>query len=70
MGWWLRGVSFEVWEVGNRGGGGTFGGGDVVAEVLFVFDALVDDAVGEEEEVGGEGEGPGAGDCCVGEGSQ
>ena len=36
----------------------------MVAEVLFVFDAVVDDAVGEEEEVGGEGEGAGAGDCC------
>lgn len=40
----------------------------MVAEVVFVFDALVDDAVGEEEEVGGEGEGPGAGDGCGGGG--
>ena len=42
----------------NEGEGGV--------EPLFVFDALVDDAVGEDEEVGGEGEGPGACYCCFG----
>lgn len=52
-------------ERGNGGEeGGTLGRVEVVAEVLFVFDAEVDDAVGEEEEVGGEGEGPGGGDGC------
>lgn len=35
---------------------------EVVADPLLVFDALVDDAVAEQEEVGGEGEGPGARD--------
>ena len=35
---------------------------EMAADPLLVFDALVDDAVAEEEEVGGEGEGPGAGD--------
>lgn len=35
---------------------------EMVADPLLVFDALVDDAVAEEEEVGGEGDGPGAGD--------
>lgn len=41
----------------------TLRGLDVVAEVLFVLNAVVDDPVGEEEKVGGEREGPGAGDC-------
>ena len=42
-----------------------FGGVDVaVADEFFGFDAAVDDAVGEVDEVGGEGEGPGAGDGC------
>ena len=41
----------------------TLWGFNVVADVLVVFYAVVDDAVGEEEKVGGEGEGPGAGDC-------
>ena len=40
--------------------------GDTVAEVFLFGDAVVDDAVGEEEEVGGEGEGPCAGYGCVG----
>ncbi len=35
---------------------------EVVADPLLVLNALVDDAVAEEEEVGGEGEGPGARD--------
>ena len=39
----------------------------MVAEVFLVFDAVVYDAVGEDEQVGGEGEGPGAGDGCCDE---
>ena len=39
----------------------------MVAEVFFVFDAVVYDAVGEDEEVGGEWEGPGASDGCCDE---
>lgn len=53
--------------VGGGGGGGGRGwgwgcGGEAVAHVGFCGEAVVDDAVGEEEEVGCEGEGPGAGD--------
>ena len=42
------------------------GGGGLVVPVAYVFfflDAHVDDAVGEVDEVGGEGEGPCAGNC-------
>ena len=43
----------------GRGGGGRGGGfGEAVAEVFFVFEPLVGDPVGEEEEVGCVGEGP------------
>ena len=41
---------------GVRGGGG----GGAVANVFFGGETAVDDAVGEVDEVGGEGEGPGA----------
>lgn len=36
---------------------------EAVAEVFFFAEAVVDDAIGEEEEVGCEWEGPGAGYC-------
>ena len=48
--------------------GGVVGGVivEAIADVFVVLDSLVNDAVGEKEEVGGEGEGPGAGDSCEG----
>ena len=47
--------------------GGGFGGVDVaIAHVFFGHDSAVDDAVGEVDEVGGEGESPGACDGCDG----
>jgi len=51
------------WGLGGGGGGGGGGWEEVVAEVGLRGEALVDDAVGEQEEVGCEGEGPCAGDC-------
>ena len=41
--------------------GGIF---EAVTDVFVILDTLVYDAVGEDEEVGGKGEGPGAGDGC------
>lgn len=35
-----------------------------VTDVFLVLNTLVDDAVGENKKVGGEGKGPGAGDSC------
>lgn len=43
---------------------------EVVADPLLVLDALVDDAVAEEEEVDGEGDGPGARDGFCDRGGQ
>lgn len=37
---------------------------EAVADVFLVAEAVVNDSVGEEEEVGCEGEGPCAGYCC------
>lgn len=59
-------AAVEEERVGGRVAGLGRGGGVGVVAVADVFgggDAVVDDAVGEEEEVGCEGEGPGAGDC-------
>ena len=36
----------------------------VIAEILVFLDAIVDHAIGEVDEVGGERESPGASDCC------
>lgn len=36
---------------------------EAVPEIFLIAEAVVDDAVGEEEEVGCEWEGPGAGYC-------
>ena len=36
----------------------------IIAKVFLVLDAVVDHPVGEEDQVGGEWEGPGASDCC------
>lgn len=35
-----------------------------VTHVFFVLQTLVDNAVGENKKIGGEGKGPGAGDSC------
>ncbi|KAL8770201.1 MAG: hypothetical protein Q9209_004043 [Squamulea sp. 1 TL-2023] len=37
-----------------------------VANPLFVLDALINDAIVEQQEIGGEWQGPGASDSCVG----
>ena len=37
---------------------------EAVADIFLVLDTLVYDAIGEDEEVRGKGEGPGAGDGC------
>ena len=58
------GAGVEEEAVGFVVGGG-FGAVDVaVAHEFLRLDAAVDDAVGEVDEVGGEGEGPGACDGC------
>ncbi len=39
---------------------------ELVSNPLLILDALVDDAIAEEQEVGGEGQGPGTSDSCDG----
>lgn len=36
----------------------------LVAEILFFLDAVVDHAIGKEDQVGGEWQRPGSSDCC------